>query len=279
MKINASIEITEGGRQSSTLNFQNDLSGQATFEEFSEFVRQAIITVAQDALKEEQAKGYFKNPTILVDNQKKAITEVRPFGEVLIAERLSTGDILTPVYENILIRSPKGQSGTYEAFNIVIYNGQEIARTMDELKNWIKTNPGALKAGDSIQFLNLTPYASKLERNNVISGGGKGIRHKASKAKGKYKGTPVRVPNGTYVLAFRASQKFLKGNVIAKFEFINGKHINALSKPRSTKGPNNGRVQDLRVTFSQKARNAFGNKMKGFYVYPSIRLTITENSL
>lgn len=279
MKIQASIEITENGRTSSTLNFQNDLSGEATFEDFSEFVRQSIISISLDALREEQAKGHFKNPTILVDNQKKPIEQVRPFGEVLIAERLRTGDILTPVYQNIILRSPKGQTGTYQAFNIVLLNGQEIARTMEELTNWIKANPAGLKVGDSVQFLNLTPYASKLERNNKIAGGGKGIRHTKSKAKGRYKGTPVRVPNGSYVLAFRASQKYLKGNVIAKFEFINGKYINAISKPRSTNGPNNGKIQELRVTFSQKARNVFGNKMKGFYVYPSIRLTITENSL
>lgn len=280
MKINATIEVTENGKKSPEWSLQGDLNGSTSFEEFSEFVRQSVIQISLSVLKEEQQKGYFKTPSILVDGQKKPIEQVRPFGDVLIAERLTTGDILTPIYQNIISRSPHGQSGTYEAFNIVLYNNNEIARSMAELQNWIKSNPSALKAGDQVRFLNLTPYASKLERNNIVKGGGKGIRHRPSrKAKGQYKGTPIRVPNGTYVLAFRASQKYLRGNVKGKFEFINGKYINAIAKPRSTVGPNNGKVRDLRVTFSQSARNAFKNKIKGFYVYPSIVLTITENSL
>ena len=280
MRISTSIEIIDSAGSNRGVDFARDFSGDVTFQDFAEFVRQSVIRISYDALKEEQQKGRFLKPSILVDNQKKPIEQVNYFGEVLIAERLSTADILTPVYENILIRSPKGQSGTYAAFNIILLNDVEIARTMTELQNWIKANPAGLKTGDKIRFLNLTPYASKLERNNIVAGGGKGIRTVHTRSKRPiHKGIQVRVPNGAYVLAHRASQRYLKGNVKSKFEFINGRYINAAPKPRQTVGPNNGAIRDLRVTFSNRAKNVFGNKIKGFYVYPSILLTVTEDSI
>lgn len=271
MKINASIKITEGGKESA-YDLPSDLSGEVTYQQFSEFVRNAIIKVSYDVLKEEQSLGRLKDPVILVDNTKKPIDQVKPFGEVFMAEKLEGSQILINIYSLIVSKSPIGQSKTYEAFNVVIVNNVEIARTMKELQDWTKVN--TLKKGDFVRFVNLTPYASMLEREGISRGREKKKTSLSKTKEWRNRGIKVRVPNGTYILAQRQSAKSLKGNVRSSFSWINGKYLNFAAKPKSTLGPNNGKIRELRTNFSRSARNTVGRKIKGDYVYPSIVLTI-----
>lgn len=280
MSINftAKISVLENGKESK-YDSVADANGQLSYENFSEYVRDTIIKVSKEVLAEEQSQGRFKDPSILVDGVKKPIEQVKPFGDVFIAEKIVTSTALTAVYKNILERSPKGMSSTYENYHVVIYNDSEVARTMEELVNW--SSKVALKKGDRIRFVNITPYAGKLERNNKIQGNsGKGIKRKLSRDKRlANRGVVVRVPNGAYVLAEKASRKVLKGNISSRFEFINGKYLKFEALPKSTVGPNYGKIRRLRTNFVKGARDDAGRKLKGQYVYPCILLTVLENTL
>lgn len=271
MKLNfqVSMSVKEDGKNKDEYRLENDLNGELTLEELVKYAKRTLIVVADKALREEQAKGFDSKPVVTVDNiTGKPVADVKPFGKIEFNSRVTESDLLVPILKGLLERS-KVDHGTYIESHFVFYNGILVANTVAELEEFTKNSQ--FKNGDVIRFVNLMPYAGKLERLGVTGGanGRQQARRVLSTSKKKREqGIKVRVPNGAYQLTLRATQRISKRNASIKFAWINGASLNLAGVRTTTKDG-----KKLRTTFHPKSGR------KGSYVYPSIVVRIGEVGL
>jgi len=190
------------------------------------FTKRALISLAVDALEEEQALGFDKSPVVVVDNKRgESINKVKPLGKIQFVARQDLKDILIFAYNSIMIRS-KELSGDYKRSNVVTFNGQQVANTEEGFTTWLNSI-AYFEPRDRIRFVNTSPYARKLERYGIskgVGGLGRSSRRyrKADKHEKRKGGTQFLVPNGTYALAQRAIARKYQANAFIKFEFLPG---------------------------------------------------------
>ena len=269
MLLDIKLSVEEKGKSSPRWEVERDSSGALTLQEIMEFLKTALIQVSGEALKEEQAKGFDKNPLILVDKREKPVTSVSPFGRIDIISRADMAVALLDMYDFILARSPV-MTGQYISSHVVLAERQIIARDRKELEDWIK-NTSDKSNIKTYHFINLMPYAGMLERESITSKN-RGMHGKVKMVKSRDKrkraadaNGMVRAPNGAYFLAHRAFKNKYK-SLLAFFQFTPLKSF-GISAPLS--GHVNGKK--LRGTFAESNK-----KYKGPYVYPTIRLVVRE---
>lgn len=250
-------------------SIENDLDGKATLSDFIKFVKKSLIVIAADVLKDEQSRGFDKNPIVVVDGSvRKPIISVKPFGKIeFISSQTAGVDVIKFVYEQILGKS-KVVTGTYYKGNFVFHNGNLVATDDSELLTWIKTNP-PIKPGDIIRFVNVVPYARRLERLGVTAQRTK-TKQVKSRDKQKRSGETILGANGVYFLASRAAASRYKNNVKIYFGYILGSTLGVQNFP--TIGRDG---KPLRRTYKTKGKP----KNTGPYLYPYIKLTVGERGL
>ena len=263
LALNIEYSVTEKGKKAPEYRVGADLNGELTMQEFLQLMKRTLILVAADVLKEEQARGFDKEPLFIVDNNPgKKVADVSPLGKIEIVSRQQAATFIMEIYESIIKRSPV-DTGLYIENHFLYYNGAIIGNTRQEIEAWIAKKP-VFKSGDIIRFINVMPYAGKLERLGRTSTKGNTTKYGLGKKRGNTVSI-LRVPNGTYVLAARSVTRKYKFNSSIRFEWINGSGIDLRDAPTVTK-----RGKPLRRTFSSR---------KGSYVYPSIVIRINEQGI
>jgi hypothetical protein len=262
--LNFSIEET--GRKKPLYEVEGVPAG-TNLADLLSYTKEALIATTNTVLKDEQSRGFDKDPLILVDNKRgRSLELVKPLGKIEIYSKLSgIAQPLLDLYQGIRRRSPK-VSGNYDKYNAVYYNGKLIGDDYNEVKAWFDTNETKVKQGDRFRFVNRAPYALALELKGVTRGNVKGRTAKVGK-KGAKK-TTVRKPNGTYYLSYIAARKKIGKNVKIKFEMLPGSYF-GFTNPIT---PSGGR--SFRTTFHEK-----NTKYKGYYVYPSITVGIFKEGV
>lgn len=230
------------------------------------WLKQNLVYVADQVLREEISKGFAKDFITVVDNsQSKKPEDVNPLGKIeFIAPIQSYEELIVPIYDAILKRSIVS-TGLYRDSNIVLFNGVLIAKNMDELKAWFKReNP--VKETDIFRFVNTTPYSGKLERQGRSAGRSPKTRNKKNKSKNPLAMRILRQPNGAYFLASRAILRDNKHRALISFQWMNGGQIADALKPKQDYMGN-----PLRTI---QAKPSIKRRKVGAYAYPTIRVIL-----
>lgn len=251
-----SLSVAENGRKRPEYTIDTDLDGDLTLQDILDWTKQALIVISDQVLTEEQAIGFDKEPIITVDGRNnKPIQSVSPLGQIEFTSRRNISDIVLETYNALLFRS-KVLTGRYKDSHYVFLNGTQVATNLAGLDAWLKSNP-EIKDSDTIRFVNIQPYARKLERYGITAQRSKTSYRETGKKKGKGgSGKFALVPNGTYQLTSRAIRSKYKRNSIIKFTFLPG---SSLGLSGSFKG-------------GRKGRNSSGRP----YLYPSIVISVQE---
>ena len=235
-----------GGSRARPFTLSEDLSGQKTVEGITDSAKQLLISVAADVLAEEISMGFPRDFLTFVDGRKKPIEQVNPFGRIEFIAPRSLDDVLLQTMEAIESRS-KVVSGRYMMAHRVTLNRVTIATGTSSLKRWLDSGP-KLSPKDVITFINIAPYARRLERYGITkdsSSGGAGSKR-----------APGR-PNGTYRLAYRSVRRKYRRNVKIDFRMIPGDSIDF------------GSEIGVRRNFARGRKKSVGRA----YLYPSIQVT------
>lgn len=249
------MKVTQNGRPTKYV-LENDLAGQQTFEQFVQFMKQGLISISLDVLKEEQRQGFDKNPVTLVDRRiGKSILDVSPFGTIEFKKRVQSLEIIRFTYKQVIRRSPI-DTGLYSESHFVFLNGKRIATNELELEAWIRSGP-KIQANDFLRIVNVVPYARRLERLGVTKQRTRRVRIRTDRRRrrGTHK-SPTNFslrPNGVYFLSTRAAKRKYKGNVSIYFGFIPGAQLG------------------ISTTFKTKRRP---REKPRTYLYPTIKIYI-----
>lgn len=246
-------------------NLESDLRGEVTLQDFFLYVKAVLLTTAEAALREEQARGFTKTPTVIVDNRRgKPPSQVNPLGKIefVDAAKFTDTEVLLTTMKKLIDLSPI-LKGDYIASHVVAWNGIIVGTDVSSLQAWLNTNP-QIKPGDTIRFLNVQPYARKLERLGVTRKGGR-RRYVKSRDKRQRSGPQVLTPNGVYFQVWRSVRRLYKRVRQVQFSFV----------PGSSLGTLNGR--DISQSRFRSRANLRGRKeqAKGVgqtYLYPSITI-------
>lgn len=266
MNIEASIHLEEvtrvHGQKVRTLGRINDKELTETFEleDLLDYLKASLIITTDEVLKDEQARGFDKKPVIAVDGSiSKSILNVNPFGSIEITSRSSMKEILLDTYQAISTKSPV-LTGRYKSSNFVFHNGIQVATDLSSLESWLNSSP-KFEDKDLIRFVNIQPYARKLERQGIRAGSeGKNIgRRRDSRSTSKSGKVRVRLnqPNGAYYLTSRTIRNKYKRNSVIKFEFIGGGSLGISGSFKAGRKGKPGRP----------------------YLYPSIVISVRESGI
>lgn len=267
-KFDVTMTVTERGRKAPKYTLDADRGGAVSLEDFMRWHKEVLMSVASDVLREEQMRGFPKQPMTVVDGRKdKPLATVLPFGKIEFVAAVASAPVLVSIFEGLLQRS-KVVSGYYINHHLVVFNGITIASNIQQLKAWA-ANPPAMKKGDTIVFVNTAPYARKLERYGVTAQRSQ-MRQVDSKDKNNSRrlsrpgGGKVLAPNGVYFLTFRSIRRKFKNNALIQFRLISGSDMG------------------LNDRFSEAGKYGKPDKATGKsrnYLYPSIRITIGEEGM
>jgi len=255
MKVAVSYFISDSSKVSGGFDLVNDTSGTMELGQLLQFTKKALITISDEALKEEQDRGFDKKPTLVVDNKLgKSKFDVKPLGQIEYVARRQFKEAVIETYRLILARS-KVDSGRYYNSNIVTFNDTPVANSMSQLEAWLKTIDN-FQAKDIIRFINVQPYARKLETLGVSKGRSKPRKVTRKKKRGRKQ---VTLPNGAYHLAYvRAKSKFSK-NVFIGMDLLPGDKLGISGPFEKTK-------------FHKRGTRYYGQP----YIYPTIILRAVE---
>lgn len=255
-----SLKVYEKGKLAPNWDIQSDLSGNITVQDLMKYSQQVIISVAKSALSEEQARGFDKEPTVKVDNKfGKREEQVLPFGQIEYIARQNVKEIFLYAYTMIL-QQTKVVTGHYMESNVVFFNGVEVARKYSDLEKFLNSQK-SFKEADKIEFVNIAPYATRLELEGISKGRAKKPFNFSGAGKGKEgpKRMMGRKPNGTYTLATQAIRRKYRNNSFIKYQVVPGGYLGLTAPER---GSGTGRI------FQR-------GKYKGSpYVYPSILIYV-----
>lgn len=263
------ITVSDNDKSAPPWSLEADKNGDVTFADFTRFIKQNVVRIATEVLKEEQAKGFDSDPRTRVDNRfDRPIETVHPFGKIEFFARSEVAPAIENIYLEILKRSPEGATGLYKNSNYVIFNNRLVAKNLGELKQFLsQQSERGFGSSDVIRFINVTPYARKLEylgyrKDNKGDHGGKNL-HKGRKQKLKT-GKIKSAPNGAYYLAFRAARKYKAIANFIKFTFLPGgsNGISVMPQP------------GLRTTYSAKGK--YPKSAGRPYLYPSIVMDLSS---
>ncbi len=258
--------VEEGGLVQERLGIDQD--GEISLAELLTFMKLSLKEISKDVLGEEQANGFDKDPVVIVDGtQGKSLDDVKPFGQIEYVAKADVGDIMIETYSLIMDKSPV-LTGEYKAHNYVLLNGNQIASNMDELRAWIDSGP-TLTDKDLIRFVDIMPYARKLERHGITAqtkGTSLSSRTRTSRSKRKNRGTVIRVnqPNGVYYLTNRIIRAKYRFNSVIRFEFVSGSVI----------GITNDKGVNRKFKGGKKNKAGIVRGIGRSYLYPSILISV-----
>lgn len=271
MSVNFSVtmSVVQNGRKRPGWNLSTDLGGELSLKDLLEFTKSSIILLADQALSEEQANGFDKEPIVIVDgNTGKRVEDVSPLGKIEFRSRVDSETIITDAYDAILKRAVIGNNTPgfdgrhYLESNYVFFNGKQIATNMVELQAWLGQDRD-FKDGDLIRFVNIQPYARRLERLGVSAGREPAPRVVMAGAKRKRPlGFLTAIPNGAYALAARTIKSKYSRNSGIKFEFVPGSAIGLASQFK----------HGVKAKFKNDEKKLAAGRT---YLYPSIAITIS----
>lgn len=227
-------QVIDKGKNATGFNLDNDINGAATLEDLLKFTKRALILISGDALKEEQSRGFDKNPTLIVDNKfNSQVDNVKPLGKIEYVARAEFKMMILETYRKIMYYS-KVKTGRYLNSNVVTYNGTMVATNIISLENWLKTKT-EFSDRDIIRFVNFQPYARKLETLGVTRqrSQGKPKRVLRKKKRGK---KMVTLPNGAYAMAFMSVKRRFKKNVFIGMDLLPGNKLGLNSQEGKFKG-------------------------------------------
>ena len=264
------VSAREIGRPGERWDLQSDIDGKVSLQQFLQSIKFALIDISLKALQEEQVRGFDKEPITYVDGRRdKAIAAVNPLGKIeFVSSQVSGLKVIEDIYRGITDRS-KIVTGTYLSGNLVYYDSKIVASNPFELVSWLASSP-KLVPGKQIIFMNVVPYARRLERLGVTA---QKSRYRTAKSRDKRQrsGPRILAPNGTYFLTYRSASRLYGKNARIKFGFIRGSTLGIQNTPIVSKSG-----KSLRTSFAPKG---FWGKSSGPYLYPAIFLTIPEKGI
>lgn len=218
VKMDVELSVADRGLTTERFGYLRD--SQMELEDLLAWTKNQLIVISDLVLREEQEKGFDKEPVMLVDGRKnKRIEDVKPLGQVEFIARQDLTDVLLEAY-NTLLELSKVRTGTYKSSHFVFYNGRRVATDLPSLESWLQTATFSDK--DVVRIINVQPYARRLELLGVTSTRQQNRRESATRAAKRKSGTQVRLPNGTYHLASRRLKSKYKNNVQINFTFLPG---------------------------------------------------------
>lgn len=252
MNFSVDFSVTEAGRRRPEYTLETDINGQISLLDFLQFTKNVLIVTADEVLKDAQAQGFDKSPIVAVDGTVgKPVINVSPFGSIEFTARADLKAVILETYQGIMLRSPVLE-GRYQSSNFVFWNGTQVATDQASLTSWLGTDPD-FKESDLIRFVNVQPYARKLERLGVT--GQRQQSRTVARRKKNAAGGRVLVPNGTYFLTARAIRSKYKRNSVIKFTFISGSSLGISGSFKQARAGKPGRA----------------------YLYPSIVISVSES--
>lgn len=222
--VSVSISVVEKGANKPQYTIDSDIGGAVTLADLLKFTKTALIVISSDVLKEEQALGFDKQPLVIVDgNFNKPVDSVNPLGKISFVARQDLREIILYAFEEISKRQ-KVKTGFYKLGNSsVFYNGKEVAQSEAGIKAWIASNP-PFSDKDKIRFVNIAPYARKLERFGITATSTRARIQRTTRKTRKGSKTN-QVPSGAYALAAKAIKRKYGKNSFIKYEPILGSHL------------------------------------------------------
>jgi hypothetical protein len=237
-------------------------------EEVEDSLRQLkefMIEVSKEALREEQGRGFDKNPLVLVDGRRGREESVKLLGKIEYQSTIDISEVTIESYKVIQDRS-KIVTGLFSRLNYVLLDRKIIATNLSELESFFE-EPPLFFAGSKINFVNIAPYAGRLERLGV-SRGRSNIKLGAAKDKKKRSGAKIRKPNGAYALSFRSIKRAYGKRARVSFKMLPSDYLGF-----TTPIPPNGK-QSFRATYDPN-----GKYNAGFYVLPTIEISLGESGV
>lgn len=217
------ISVSDNSKIAPAWNLQSDINGKVTLADFVIHFRNGHINIAQETLKDEQGRGFDKNPRVRTDSRfEKPDYNVKPFGRIQYFARVASLEAIREMYRRIVELSPT-DTGQYISSNYVFFNTQLVARGYAELVAWLKfASKRGFKDTDKIRFMNVMPYASTLEQKGVTRNRqGRNTHKSASKLskneRKRSRGIKVSRPNGTYYRSYLKIRNTFKG--VGKIDF------------------------------------------------------------
>jgi hypothetical protein len=268
---NASVtfEVYDGGKLRQDWTIEADLTNELTLKDLRNTLKLMIIETANATFEEELALGFDKGATVFVDkNPRKLLADVDPFGRVDIVARQNMSEILMYIYNKIIEKSPV-KTGKYISENVVFVNNIQVADNPAQLKSYLEGLDFLSK--DKIRFVNLAPYARKLERYAVTKD--KKAVPKINKKKDRsYLGSDSLLPNGVYALTSRLAISQYGKNAFIQFSFIDGEQISGVAT--SAKGAAINRYKNGKGS-GRKSSDRTGKS----YFYPSITVSVIGSAI
>lgn len=270
MAATVQVSISDNNRQGiSTQAFRADLTGVQSIRQFNQDFVDGHKSIARGALREEQGLGFPDNPRQRIDNKFDApLDSLKVFGKVEYFAPIAAPEAILSIYDAIERRTIIGATRNLINSNRVLVNGQLAAKNRIELKQYLERNATRFSEGTRFTFVNVAPYARKLERRGYRKGRrGQGSKRVYRRTKSRYTGDLIEAPNGAYYLAFRAARRNV-GKVVSNFmtfRYISGAELGSAI-------PQDGR----RRTFA-KARRKGGIGRP--YLYPAIVIELTDRGI
>lgn len=280
MQLSIQTSIEEKGRKARQWDLV-DATGEErkTLAEHLAFIKQTLIQVSLEAVRDEQTRGFTKSPLLVVDRKPgKQLLDVSPLGEVEFIDPITNPMFILEIFEGLITRS-RTITGTYVNSHYVFHNGNQIGNTWAEVSSWVRSN--TLKPRDKIRFVNIMPYARRLELLGVTATRhGEGPQMRKSRDKQKRSGDLVRMDAGAYFLTYRSIKRKSKFSLVPRYETIPGNMlgIDNLIIARPDRPGVFRRKFKGHVKGEKKGKN-FRKRGSGSYVYPSILLTVQGSNV
>ncbi len=257
------------------LNFDIDNNSKKTISdsimEINEDYKSFFLKYNRAVLDGEFQRGFPKDFRTRVDGKLDADPKtVKPFGRIqYLNTTVDIVPLLRKAYDEILNRSPIGgpkgyfPGVKYRDFNWVFLNDRVVARNRLEFTRFTENFASRVRGNDKITFINVVPYARKLERFGITRstrGTNKGQIVKKGRRTRRSPRTNnfVEIPRGTYAGAQRVIKSIFQGRATVS----NVKYL-----------PQNISVGGMRSRFSPRGRGP--NQQPGRpYLYPVIDVII-----
>lgn len=234
------------------------------------FLRAITVSTAKTELRKEQALGRFpKNPrdyTTWVDrNPRKPIQSVKFGGSIAYLQKIQLSEVYEYIFLELARLSPYGESKRsrgarfrrrhYDESHVMLVDGRAVIREgKDASIVAIKNATKYIGPKSKVQFVNIQPYARRIERGYL---GGPDL-YKRKITRGARKGQTgfkkvnwtMQAPNGVYkVVAKRAARRF-RG--VARIQFTYAQ-LPALGYSFTDKGKKIGQFYPVIVVRSDAA--------------------------
>lgn len=124
--------------------------------ELADFIQDITKQVFREALRDEQRVGNLTDPMIITDYVVgRPPDKVKPFGHITAQDKIDLAKVIEEIVQLLDYKSPF-LTGRYRLSHIIMVNGVEY--------NWQSTRAPGIGQLDEVQFVNVTPYAKRIEQ-------------------------------------------------------------------------------------------------------------------